>query len=77
MELHWDYDYYQSQTNNEQMVKEMIAIRNEEDKDDIIDDVSVYQGQDFRLDWTNYRHQTKREILDKPQDNYKQILLQL
>jgi len=26
------------------MVKEMIAIRNEEDKDDIIDDVSVYQG---------------------------------
>ena len=32
---------------------------------------------DFRLDWTNYRHQTKREILDKLWGNYEQILLQL
>ena len=32
---------------------------------------------DLRFDWTNYEYWTKEEILDKPWDNYKQILLQL
>jgi len=27
MELHWDYDYYQSWTDNEWMVEEMIVMR--------------------------------------------------
>ena len=29
---------------------------------------------DFGLDWTNYRYQTAGEMLDKPWDNYGQIL---
>ena len=29
---------------------------------------------DFKLDWTNYRHWTAKETLDKPWDNYRQIL---
>ena len=44
MELHWDYNYYQPWTNNEWMVEEMIAIRDERDKDDAMDDMSVHQG---------------------------------
>ena len=32
MELHWDYNYYQSQTNNKWIVEEILAIRNEEMK---------------------------------------------
>ena len=36
-----------------------------------MDNVLAHQGQDFRLD------QTGEETLDKPWDNYKQILLQL
>ena len=58
MKLYWDYDYYQPQTNNKWMVEEMIVVKDEGDKDDIIDDVSIHQGQDFRLDQTNYRHWT-------------------
>jgi len=42
MELHWDFDYYQPWTNNRWMVEEMIVIRDEEDKDDVIDDISAY-----------------------------------
>ena len=42
MELHWDYDYYQPWTDNEWMVKEMIAIRDERDKDNIIDNISAH-----------------------------------
>ena len=52
-----------------------MTIRDEENKDDTIDDISVYQGQvgkkDFRLDWTNYRHWTEEEILDKSWGNYR------
>ena len=44
MELHWDYNYYQPWTNNEWMVEEMIVIRDERDKDDVMDDVSSHQG---------------------------------
>jgi len=44
MELNWDYDYYQPCTNNKWMVEEMIGIRDERDKDDVIDDISAYQG---------------------------------
>ena len=56
------------------MVEEIIGIRDERDKDDIIDDILAHQGQDFRFDWTNDRHWTKGETLDKPWGNYKQIL---
>ena len=77
MELHWDYNYYQLQTDNKQMVEKIIVIRDEGDKNNVINDILVYQGQDSRLDWTNYRHWTKEKTLDKPQSNYGQILLQL
>ena len=59
------------------MVKKMIAVKDERDKDNIIDNILVHQGQDFRLDQTNYRYWTKGETLEKPWDNYRQILLQL
>ena len=76
MELHWNYNYYQPWTNNEQMVEEMMAIRDKGDKDNTIDNVLAHQAQvgrnDFRLDWTNYRHWTKGETLDKPWGNYGQ-----
>ena len=45
MELHWDYDYYQSWTDNEWMVEEMMGIRDEKDKDDAMDNVSAHQDQ--------------------------------
>ena len=45
MELHWDYNYYQPWTDNKQMVEEMMAIRDEKDKDDAMNNVSVYQDQ--------------------------------
>ena len=45
MELHWDYNYYQPWTDNKQMVEEMMAIRDEKDKDDAMDDVSAHQDQ--------------------------------
>ena len=45
IELYQDYDYYQPQTNNKQMVKEMIVIKDEKDKDDTINDVLAYQDQ--------------------------------
>ena len=77
MELYWDYNYYQPQTDNEWIVEKIIAIRDERDKNNVIDDISAYQGQDFRLDQTNYRYWTKKEILKKPQGNYRQILSQL
>ena len=77
MELYWNYSYYQPWTDNEQMVEKIIAIRDERDKDNVMDDISAHQGQDFRLDQTNYRHWTKGETLEKPWDNYRQILLQL
>ena len=44
MKLYWDYDYYQPWTNNKWMVEEMIVVKDEGDKDDIIDDVSIHQG---------------------------------
>jgi len=44
MELHWDYDYYQPWTNNKWMVEEMIAIREEGDKDNAIDNILIHQG---------------------------------
>ena len=44
MELHWNYNYYQPWTNNKWMVEEMIVIRDERDKDDVMDDVSSHQG---------------------------------
>ena len=34
MELHQDYDYYQSWTDNEQTVEEMLVIKNKGNKDD-------------------------------------------
>ena len=77
MELYWNYSYYQPWTDNEQMVEKIIAIRDERDKDNVMDDISAHQGQDFRLDQTNHRHWTKGETLEKPWDNYRQILLQL
>jgi len=43
MELHWDYDYYQFWTNNKWIVEEIMVIKNEEDKDDIINNVLAYQ----------------------------------
>ena len=45
MELHWNYDYYQSWTDNEQMVEEMMVIRDKKNKDDTMDNISVYQDQ--------------------------------
>ena len=45
IELHWDYDYYQSWTDNEQMVEEIIAIRNKKNKNDTMDNVLVHQDQ--------------------------------
>ena len=33
----------------------MIAVEDERDKDNIMDNVLAYQGQNFRLDQTNYR----------------------
>ena len=42
MELHWDYDYYQLWTDNKWMVKEMMVIKDEEDKDNAMNDVSVH-----------------------------------
>jgi len=42
MELHWDYDYYQPWTDNEWMVEKMIVIRDEGDKDKIMDDMSAH-----------------------------------
>ena len=64
MELYWDYNYYQLWTDNKYMIEEMMAIRDKEDKDDTMDDVLAHQDQigrkDFRLDYTNYRHWTKR-----------------
>ena len=56
MELYWNYSYYQPWTDNEQMVEKIIAIRDERDKDNVMDDISAHQGQDFRLDQTNHRH---------------------
>ena len=70
MELHWNYNDYQPWTINEQIVKEILVIRDKVDKDDTMDNVSAYQEQlgrgNFGLDWTNYRHWTIRETLDKP-----------
>jgi len=43
MKLHWDYNYYQPWTDNKWIVEEMMAIRDERDKDDIMDDVSAHQ----------------------------------
>jgi len=42
MELHWDYDYYQPWTDNEWIVKEIMAIKDKEDKDDTINDMLVH-----------------------------------
>ena len=65
MELHQDYNY-QPWTNNEQMMEEMLAIKNKKNKDDKIDDMLVYHYQegrrDFGLDQTDYKHQTIKEI---------------
>ena len=76
MESHWDYDYYQPWTDNKWMVEEIMVIRDKGDKDNTMDDISAHQDQvgrkDFRLDWTNYRHWTKGETLDKPWGNYGQ-----
>ena len=43
MELYWNYDYYQPWTDNKWIVEEMMAVKDKEDKDDIINDVSVHQ----------------------------------
>jgi len=43
MELYWDYDYYQPWTNNEWMVNEMLAIRDEVDKDNTMDGILAHQ----------------------------------
>ena len=53
------------------MVEEIIAIRDEEDKDNATDNISAYQDQNFRLDCTNYRYWTKGETLEKPWGNYR------
>ena len=53
------------------MVKKIIAVKDERDKDNIIDNILVHQGQDFRLDQTNYRYWTKGETLEKPWGNYR------
>ena len=43
-----------------------------------MNNILTYQDQverkNFRLDQTNYRYWTKKEMLDKPQYNYGQIL---
>ena len=70
IELHWDYNYYQPQTNNKWMVEEIMGIRDKKDKDNAMDDISVYQNQverkDFGLHWIKYRYWTIEETLDKP-----------
>ena len=43
MEIHWDHDYYQPWTDNEQIIEEILAIQNKKNKDDKIDNVSVQQ----------------------------------
>ena len=53
------------------MVKKIIAVKDERDKDNIIDNILVHQGQDFRLDQTNYRYWTNEETLEKPWGNYR------
>ena len=45
MELHWDYNYYQLQTDNKWIVEKIIAIKDKEDKDNTMNDVLVYQNQ--------------------------------
>ena len=42
MKLHWDYNYYQPQTNNKWIVEKILAIRNKEDKNDTIDNMLAY-----------------------------------
>jgi len=39
MELYWDYDYYQSWTDNEWMVEKMLAIQSKENKGNEIDNI--------------------------------------
>ena len=45
MELHWDYNYYQLQTDNKWIVEKIIAIKDKEDKDNAMNDVLAYQNQ--------------------------------
>ena len=58
-----------------------MAIRDEGDKDDIINNMLTHQNQirrkEFRLDWTNYRYWTTEKTLNKPWGNYRQTLQQL
>ena len=42
MELYWDYDYYQPWTNNKWMVEEIMVIKDKEDKDDAMNNVSAH-----------------------------------
>jgi len=44
MKLHWDYNYYQPWTDNKWMVEKIIVIRDERDKDNVMDDISAHQG---------------------------------
>jgi len=43
MELHWDYDYYQSWTDNEWIVKEIMVIKDKEDKGNVMNNISAHQ----------------------------------
>ena len=42
MELYQDYNYCQPQTDNKWMVEEMIVIKDKEDKDDAMNNVSTH-----------------------------------
>lgn len=53
MNLHWVYEYYQPWTDNEQLVKEIMVVANEVDKDNAMDSILAHQQQ-FGRD--NYRY---------------------
>ena len=45
MELHWDYNYYQSQTNNKWIVEKIMTVKDKKDKDNAMNDISAHQDQ--------------------------------
>ena len=42
MKLHWDYNYYQPQTDNKQIVKEILVIKNKGDKNNTMNNMLAY-----------------------------------
>jgi len=63
------------------MVEEMLAIRHEAYKDNVINDILMHHKTVWRkevldwiklLDWTDYRYWTVGEVLDKHKNSYRQ-----